>query len=172
LSRRFKPRANEAVHKAKIDIIRDDTALSQHHLGTSVELRLSKISHFSRMKPFRQTPGRDFQIFCYFATKPVAAITALVESTWSSGRRPVAHQNQPGIGGHSGFRFGPDASIPPLAQNAFRAEVNSDASLCAGRASRRLRGRDVNSSVSVATRSATCNVLPGLRVRCRPTRSA
>jgi hypothetical protein len=71
------------VHKAKIDIIRDDTALSQHHLGTSVELRLSKIAHFSRMKPFRQTPGRDFQIFCYFATKPVAAMTALVESTWS-----------------------------------------------------------------------------------------
>ena len=36
-------------------------------------------------------------------------------------------QNQPGIGGPSGFRFGPDASIPPLAQNGFRAEVNSDA---------------------------------------------
>jgi hypothetical protein len=63
LSRRFKPRANEAVHKAKIDIIRDDTALSQHHLGTSVELRLSKIAHFSRMKPFRQTPGREFLLF-------------------------------------------------------------------------------------------------------------
>src|SRR5262249_10490180 len=56
---------------------------------------------------------------------------------------PVQHQA--GIGGPSGFRFGPDASIPPLPQSAFRAEVNSDASLCAGRASRRLRRRGVSS---------------------------
>src|SRR6478752_6771306 len=47
LFQRFKPRTNQTVHGARIDVIRDGAAWTQQHLVVSVEPRLSKIAHFS-----------------------------------------------------------------------------------------------------------------------------